>query len=123
MLGERAVDLDRMHERDAVGEVARQDAEPGADLEHDVVRLEPGEPSDHAEDVLVDEEVLAELLLRADRHSEKQRVAFASSCVASASGSSLRARASTATVCTTFAAVRTSPRTSCTPSPCSRVRV
>ena len=49
-----------------VREIAREDAEPGTDLEHDVLRLELGEPTDHAEDVLVDEEVLAELLLRDD---------------------------------------------------------
>ena len=50
---------------DAIGEVARQDAEAGSDLEHDVVAAELGEAADHAEDVLVGEEVLAELLLRA----------------------------------------------------------
>ena len=53
-----------MDVRDAVGEVRRQNAEAGPDLEHDVVRIELREPADHAEDVLVDEEVLAELLLR-----------------------------------------------------------
>ena len=35
---ERRVELDRVHARDAVGEVARQHAEAGPDLEHDVVR-------------------------------------------------------------------------------------
>ena len=38
MLLERAVELDRMHERDTVGEEAGEDPEPGADLEHDVGR-------------------------------------------------------------------------------------
>ena len=61
---ERAVDLDGVDERDALGEVAGEDAEARPDLEHDVVRVELGEAADHAEDVLVDEEVLAELLLR-----------------------------------------------------------
>ena len=64
-----AVELDGVDVRDALGEIARQHAEPGADLEHDVVGLELGEAADHAEDVLVDEEVLAELLLRRDVHA------------------------------------------------------
>ena len=46
-----------------VGENARQGAEARADLEGDVVRVELGEPGDDAEDVVVDEEVLAERLL------------------------------------------------------------
>ena len=75
---ERAVELDRVDVRDALGEVAREDAEAGADLEHDVVRAEVGETADHAEDVLVDEEVLAELLLRRDPHSPNAAVALAS---------------------------------------------
>ena len=80
---EAAVELDRVDRRDAVGEVAREDAEPGPDLEHDVARLELGEPADHAEDVLVDEKVLAELLLRRDVHGRpKARAAFASICAA-----------------------------------------
>ena len=62
---ERAVDLDGVDERDALGEVAGEDAEARADLEDDVGGVELGEPADDAEDVLVDEEVLAELLLRA----------------------------------------------------------
>ena len=69
---ERAVELDRVDVRDALGEVAREDAEARADLEHDVVGLEVGEAPDHAEDVLVDEEVLAELLLRR-RPSQPER--------------------------------------------------
>ena len=60
-----------MHVRDLVREVARQSAQPGADLEHDVLGVERSEPADHAEDVLVDEEVLAEVffgaMLTADR--------------------------------------------------------
>ncbi len=65
---ERRVELDRVHVRDALREVAREHAETRADLEHDVVGREIGEAADHAEDVLVDEEVLAELLLR-DAHA------------------------------------------------------
>ena len=64
---ERPVDLDRVDVRDAVGEETRQDAEARADLEHDVVGSECGEPFDHAEDVLVDEEVLAVRLFRDGR--------------------------------------------------------
>ena len=43
---------------------------PGPDLEHDVVGVELGEPGDDAEDVVVDEEVLAEGLLRRDAHGD-----------------------------------------------------
>ena len=76
---ERAVELDGMHMRDALGEEAREHAEPGPDLEHDVVSIELGEPLDHAQDVLVDQEVLAERLLRR-RRSQRERPlsAFAS---------------------------------------------
>ena len=76
---ERPVELDGVDVRDAVGEVGRQDAEPGADLQHDVLRLELGEPPDHAEDVRVGEEVLAELAFRRDAHgSPNAAAAFAS---------------------------------------------
>ena len=100
-----------MHVRDAVGEVAGEHAEPRADLEDDVCRVEGGEAADHAEDVVVDEEVLAELLLRADAHgSEKAAVALASICAASSAASSPRAAASAATVWTTFAGSFGRPR-------------
>ena len=65
------VDLDGVDVRDPVGEEAREDAEARADLEHDVVGLELGEPPDHAEDVVVDQEVLAERLL-AGRRSQAE---------------------------------------------------
>ena len=111
---ERAVELDRVDVRDALGEVPREDAEPGADLEHDVVGVELGEPADHAEDVLVDEEVLAERLLRRDAHgSRRRRSAFASICAASSAASSPRASASAASVCTTLAGSLRRPRTGC----------
>ena len=54
------------------GEELRQHADAGADLEHDVVRRELGEAADHAEDVLVHEEVLAERLLRTGDHSQTE---------------------------------------------------
>ena len=109
---ERAVDLDRVHEPDPLGQEAREDAEAGADLEHDVGRFEVREPLDHAQDVLVDQEVLAELLLRRDDHGrQKQAAAFASILAAKSPGSSPRAAASAITVCTTWAGSFCRPRT------------
>ena len=100
---ERAVELDSMHPLDAPGQVSGENPEPGADLEHDVATPELGEPADHGEDVLVDEEVLAELFLRRDVHPgrSKHSAALPSMRCASSSGSSPRARASASTVCTT----------------------
>src|SRR5581483_116616 len=110
----RPIDLDRMHERDPFGQVPGEDAEPGTDLEDDVIGLELGEPADHSEDVLVDEKMLAELFLRADaRHSPKAAFAFASTCASSSEGSSSRAAATAASVCTTFAGSFGRPRTGC----------
>src|SRR5207244_2746728 len=60
---ERAVELNGVDLRDPLGQVGGEDAEPRADLEHDVLGTELREAADHAEEVLVDEEVLAELLL------------------------------------------------------------
>src|SRR5829696_5082840 len=99
---------------DASGEVAAEDAEPRADLEHDVFDVELGEPADHAEDVQVGEEVLAEPLLRRDAHgSEKATVAFASIRAASSLASSERASARTPTVWRTKAGSFGRPRTGC----------
>ena len=69
--GQAPVDLDGVHVRDPLGEIAREDAEPGPDLEHDVARRELRQALDHAEDVVVDEEVLAERFARGDTHSPK----------------------------------------------------
>ena len=55
------VDLDHVHVRDALRQVLREHAQAAADLQHDVLRGELGGPADHAEDVRVDQEVLAEL--------------------------------------------------------------
>src|SRR4029079_7351281 len=66
---ERAIDLDRVDPADAPGEVAREHALPGPDLEDDVVRPELGEAADHLEDVRIAEEVLAVLLLHRTKHS------------------------------------------------------
>jgi hypothetical protein len=108
-----AVDLDRVHMRDTLRQEPREDAEAGADLEHDIVRVELGEAPDDAEDVVVDQEVLAELLLRRDVRRPKTAVAFASICAASSAASSLRAAASASTVCTTYAGSFRRPRTAC----------
>ena len=111
---ERAIELDRVDPGDAVGEIRREDAEARPDLEHDVVGCQLGEPADHAEDVVVDEEVLPELLLCERVHgSEKSAEAFASICSPSFSASSPRASASAATVCTTCAGSFGLPRTGC----------
>src|SRR5438270_5121866 len=103
---ERTVELDRVDVTDPIGEVAREHAETRADLEHHVFGGELGEPADHAEDVLVDEEVLAEVAVRRDREpghgSENAAAALASIRSASAAGSSPRASASPATVCMTY---------------------
>ena len=62
----------------AIGEVASEDAQARPDLEDDVVGVELGEATDDAEDVLVDEKVLAERLLGSDAHgSAKAAAAFA----------------------------------------------
>ena len=63
---ERAVELDDVDVRDARGEVLGQHAEPAADLEHDVGRVERRGARDHVEQVRVDQEVLAQVALRAD---------------------------------------------------------
>ena len=60
-----AVELDHVNVRDALGQVLAQHAEAAADLEHDVLGR-ARRPADDVEDVRVDEEVLAELAVRAD---------------------------------------------------------
>ena len=102
-----------MHPSDPLGEIVGEDAEPGTDLEHDVVGAELGQAADDAEDVLVDEEVLPEVSVRRDRElhgSENAAVAFASICAASSSASPPRAFASSAIVRTTFAGSFGRPR-------------
>ena len=114
---ERSVELDSHDTRDAVGEERGEGSEPRADLENHVVAVELGEAADHAEDVLVDEEVLAEVAVRRDREaahgSENAAVAFASICSARAAASSPRASASAATVWTTKAGSFGRPRRGC----------
>ena len=113
---ERAVELDRVHARDSLGEVVGQDAQARPDLEHDVVGVELGEPPDDAEDVVVDEEVLSELAVGCDRKlhgSENAAAAFASICAPSSSASTPRALASASSVSTTFAGSFGRPRRAC----------
>ena len=101
VLREAPVDLDGMDVRDASGQKPGQDAEPGPNLEDDIGRVQRGEALDHTEDVLVDEEVLAQRLARDDGHSPKTAAAFASICAASSAGSTARAWASADSVCIT----------------------
>ena len=113
---ESAVELDRMHQTNPLRKVVGQHSETRADLEHDVLRVEPGKPVDHAEDVLVDQEVLAEIAVRCDGElhgSEKATLAFAAIRAPSSSGSSPRVLASSATVSTTFAGSFGRPRRIC----------
>ena len=62
---ERAVELDHVHVAHPRGEVLAEHAEAAADLEHDVVGLQLRGARDDLEDVRVDQEVLAEVALRA----------------------------------------------------------
>ena len=114
MVRERVVELDCVDVAGPVGQALREHAQAGPDLEHDVLRAELGEALDHAEDVLVDEEVLAELLLGTDAHGNpKAAAALASMRAASSPASSPRTSASAATVCTTCAGSFGRPRTGC----------
>ena len=61
---ELAIDLDRRHVRDLRRQVLGQRSDAGADLEHDVLRPQVGEPIDHLEQVVVEQEVLPELAVR-----------------------------------------------------------
>ncbi len=62
-LAQALVDLHHVHVGDALGEVLGEHAEAAADLEHDVAGVELGGAADHAEDVRVDQEVLAEVAI------------------------------------------------------------
>ena len=110
----RAVELDRVNVPGPVGEACGEHPQAGTDLEDDVSWAELGETLDHPEDVLVDEEVLAELLLRTDAHgSWKAAAALASMRSASSLAASPRASASAASVWTTWAGSFGRPRTGC----------
>ena len=64
--GLRRRDVENVHVGDAGREVLGQDAEAAADLEHDVVGPQLGQPPDHLQQVRVDQEVLAQLAIGAD---------------------------------------------------------
>ena len=111
---EASVELNGVHVLDLVGEVSRQHSEARPDLEDDVVRLELGQPPDHAENVLVHEPVLSERTFRPDGHGREKRVAaLLSICCPSESASSPRASARATTVCTTNPGSFRLPRTGC----------
>ena len=131
---ERAVDLHHVQVRDPRGEELRQHAQPAAHLEHDVVIVELRRLADHAQDVVVDQEVLAELAIRADaegaqpaeaglaRLAPLARLAHGPSRRArrshppsrsSSSYSMPRSSATKRAVCVTFAGSFGFPRTGC----------
>ena len=97
---EPAVELDHVDVRDARGQVLAEHAEPAADLQHDVLRRERRRAGDDVQEVGVDQEVLAQLAIRAHAelgqaaqarlggelaHHPKRRAPFA--CTASSSAS------------------------------------
>ena len=111
---EAAVELDGVDEAHTFGEIHGEDAEAGTDLEHDVFGAELREAAHDAEDVVVDQEVLAELAVGRDRKlhgRSKAAVAFASIARSSWSRSSPRASARVARVWRTFAGSFGRPRT------------
>ncbi len=112
---EAPVELDCVHVGNALRQIARQDAEPGADLENDVLVGKGREAPGDSQDVLVGEEVLAELAVRRHRvaahGSSKASAAFDSICRPSSSTSSPRASARIVYVWTTFAGSFGRPRT------------
>ena len=125
---ERAVDLHDMEVRHLRREELRQHAEPAADLEHDIARVELGRGADHAQDVVVDQEVLAELAVGADAegaqapearlarlvaHGPSTRAAFASTLRSSSSYSIPRSSATKRAVWVTFAGSFGLPRSGC----------
>ena len=67
--------------RQALGE----NAETAADLEHDIVAIEPGEALDHVEQVAVDEEILTEVARAAGAHQPKTAAALRSRSPSSSS--------------------------------------
>ena len=115
MRPEAPVELDRMHVGNALRQIARQNAEPSADLENDVPWAKGREAPGDSEDVFVGEKVLAELAVRRHRvaahGSSKASAAFDSICRPSSSTSSPRASASIVYVWTTFAGSFGRPRT------------
>ncbi len=121
-----------MDVRDALGEVLGEHAEAAADLEHDVLGAKLGGALDHAEDVRVDQEVLAELAVRAHAeaahpaqarlpgrvghgraHQPNTRAALRSTAAPSSPTPTPRSSAMNASVCATNAGWLRSLRTAC----------
>ncbi len=64
-LRENGIELDRNHTVDDVEQGEGERTQAGPDLEHDILRADPGDVDDAAHRVRVVHEVLAELLRRA----------------------------------------------------------
>ena len=116
-----AVDLDDVQVGDPRRQVLGQDAEPAADLERDIVRPKLGRVADQPQDVVVDEEVLAELAVRphveapqavdaALAHQPKTRAALRSTIASSSAYSTPRRPATSSAVWVTLAGSFGSPR-------------
>ena len=60
---EPMVELDGVYVSHPLGQIGSENAEPGPDLEHAVVGVQLGQAPDNAEQVFIDQKVLAELLL------------------------------------------------------------
>ena len=114
------VDLDDMHVASPLGEVLREHAQAAPDLEDHIGGSELGGATDHAEDVRVDEEVLAELPVGPHRelahpadarldgrvghgahHHPNSRAALRSTVAPSSSAPTPRSSAMNAAVCVT----------------------
>ena len=65
-LAQALVELHDVHVRGALGQVLREHAQTAADLQHHVLGCELRGAGDHAEDVRVDQEVLAEVAIGAN---------------------------------------------------------
>ncbi len=116
---EPAVDLDRVDVGHLRREVGGQHPEPGADLEHDVLRPQVGQAVDDPQDVVVEQEVLAEVAVGlqpqlaepgegqlarrpvAHRPNANARAALATTCSPSAPASSPRRPATKRSVSST----------------------
>ncbi len=106
-----------MHVRAEPGEAGGQRADAGSDLERDILRPQAGEALDHAQHVVVDQEVLPELAIRPQPElgeagerdlargvhfsNEKTRAAFASTCSPSSPASTPRISATARSVSST----------------------
>src|SRR5207248_2634700 len=108
-------------------QVLGKHAQPPADLQHHVAGPELGRPADHAEEVRVDQEVLAQLPVRADvepaqapeaglggqlgrAHHPSTSAALRSTTVSSSSYETPRYSATARAVCTTCAGSFSRPR-------------